>query len=214
MEQDVSKRVGICGLYCGTCPSYLAFRKYDIEYIERLAIAKGVYYDALRCDGCLSDKVAEHCTDCRHGFIANGGPSASGITVINHNLIRNITGSEGHKLWTQGILFDNCKVTSVINPDSRTYTFFNRGDYGTSHGWGTVNSVVWNTDGSGGGEIVVQKPPTAQNYAIGCSGAVSGNGPFRAPAGFIEGTNEGNTLHPQSLYQAQLADRLEQPQRP
>ncbi|MFC1763744.1 peptidoglycan-binding protein [Planctomycetota bacterium] len=152
--------------------------------------------------------------DCRHGFISNGGQSASGITVIKHNLIRNITGSEGHKLWTQGILFDNCKVTSVINPDSRTYTFFNRGDYGTSHGWGTVNSVVWNTDTSAGGEIVVQKPPTAQNYAIGCSGAVSGDSPFPGPAGFIEGTNEGETLRPQSLYQAQLADRLEQPQRP
>ena len=36
---------GICGLFCGTCP---AFPK--------------------ECGGCLSDRVAEKCADCRHGF--------------------------------------------------------------------------------------------------------------------------------------------------
>ena len=36
---------GICGLFCGTCPSF-----------------------PKECEGCLSSKVAEHCVDCRHGF--------------------------------------------------------------------------------------------------------------------------------------------------
>lgn len=35
----------ICGLYCGTCPSF-----------------------GEECDGCLSDRVAPRCQTCRHGF--------------------------------------------------------------------------------------------------------------------------------------------------
>ena len=38
---------GICGLFCGTCPSFPE-----------------------KCEGCLSGRVAEHCIDCRHGFRA------------------------------------------------------------------------------------------------------------------------------------------------
>ena len=36
---------GICGLFCGTCPSYPE-----------------------DCHGCLSDKVAGHCVSCPNGF--------------------------------------------------------------------------------------------------------------------------------------------------
>ena len=68
MKQDVSKLVGICGLYCGTCPSYLAGRKNDEEYLERMSRERGYSIEEIRCDGCLSDKVAVHCTNCRHGF--------------------------------------------------------------------------------------------------------------------------------------------------
>ena len=68
MEPDATRRVGICGLYCGTCPFYLAVRKYDMEYLEIMATAKGASIDELRCDGCLSDRLAVHCRDCRHGF--------------------------------------------------------------------------------------------------------------------------------------------------
>ncbi|WP_188194917.1 hypothetical protein [Nonomuraea sp. SYSU D8015] len=55
--------------------------------------------------------------------------------------------------------------------------------------------------------LIVQKPPTAQNYAIGCHGTVTGDGPFQQPAGHIEGANRPG-LFPHSLYQAQLLDRL------
>jgi hypothetical protein len=58
-----------------------------------------------------------------------------------------------------------------------------------------------------GGTLVVQKPPTAQNYAIGCFGDVTGSGPFGQPVGHIEGTGRPG-LTPPSLFQAQLADRL------
>ena len=38
---------GICGLFCGTCPSFPE-----------------------ECEGCLSNRVAERCIECRHGFRA------------------------------------------------------------------------------------------------------------------------------------------------
>jgi len=44
-KQEVEKVVGICGLYCGTCPEYPA-----------------------HCEGCLSDRVAPHCAGCPNGF--------------------------------------------------------------------------------------------------------------------------------------------------
>jgi len=59
--------------------------------------------------------------------------------------------------------------------------------------------------------LIVQKPPTAQNYAIGCKGlhvtGVKPPAPFDESQGFIEGTNTAG-LYPQSLYLAQLEDRL------
>jgi len=86
-----------------------------------------------------------------------------------------------------------------------TLGIYNRGDYGTGHGWATSHSVGWNCD-TGTAELVVQMPPTAQNYAIGCRGVVTGDGPFPQPAGFIEGANRPG-LVPPSLYQAQYLDR-------
>ncbi|MFH0837933.1 MAG: DUF3795 domain-containing protein [Patescibacteria group bacterium] len=68
MEKDVRKLIGICGLYRGTCPSYLAHRKNDVEMLEKMSRERGYSIEELRCDGCLSDKVAPHCVDCRHGF--------------------------------------------------------------------------------------------------------------------------------------------------
>ncbi len=46
MNSKAREVVGICGLFCETCPSFT---------------------DGL-CHGCLSDHVAESCVDCRHGF--------------------------------------------------------------------------------------------------------------------------------------------------
>ena len=66
--QNVKNLVGICGLYCGTCPSYLAYQENDIEELERTSQRLGIPVEEVRCDGCLSDRVTRHCRDCRHGF--------------------------------------------------------------------------------------------------------------------------------------------------
>lgn len=69
-HSEASKLVGICGLYCGNCPSYLAFRKNDMDRLVKMSTEKGLDIDDLRCDGCLSEHVATHCRNCRHGFRA------------------------------------------------------------------------------------------------------------------------------------------------
>jgi len=68
MENPIRNRVGICGLYCGTCPYFLAPRIGDTDMMTRLSQQNGIAAEALRCDGCLSDRVSHHCVDCRHGF--------------------------------------------------------------------------------------------------------------------------------------------------
>lgn len=68
MKEEVRNLVGICGLYCGTCPRYLASRENDVEQLEEISEATGVPIEQVRCDGCLSDNVFPTCVECRHGF--------------------------------------------------------------------------------------------------------------------------------------------------
>ncbi len=68
MGQDISNTAGICGLYCGTCPNYLASRKNDSEQLEKISQKTGIPVEEVRCDGCLSDNVFAPCVDCKHGF--------------------------------------------------------------------------------------------------------------------------------------------------
>ena len=68
MKQDISKQVGICGLYCGTCPNYLASRKNDTTQLKKISQDRGIPIEDIRCDGCLSEKVFPPCLECRHGF--------------------------------------------------------------------------------------------------------------------------------------------------
>lgn len=60
--------IGICGLYCGSCPNYLAPRLGDHETLDILARERGISPPALACDGCLSKNVAGECRECKHGF--------------------------------------------------------------------------------------------------------------------------------------------------
>ena len=61
---------GICGIYCGSCPFYLAPRAGDREQVMKLAGQRGVDPEEVFCDGCLSDRVFKDCRECGHGFRA------------------------------------------------------------------------------------------------------------------------------------------------
>jgi len=66
--QETKHMIGICGLYCGTCPNYLASRENDVEELRKISESKGIPLEEVRCDGCLSGRVFKPCIDCRHGF--------------------------------------------------------------------------------------------------------------------------------------------------
>lgn len=148
----------------------------------------------------------------RHDFVSNGTASVSGCVFYNNISEKTYSSSEGHRWWSQGLLFDNL----TYNSPNMSYVigFYNRGDYGTSHGWAAVHSVAWNCVVNGGKNIIIQKPPTAQNYAIGCSAnLITGKNPYAPysqPEGYIDGTNF-HGLNPKSLYLAQLNERLGKP---
>lgn len=148
----------------------------------------------------------------RHHYISNGASTASDIVFLDCSSQRIYNPSEGHRRWSQALLYDNLlEMNAHRSAREVTLGLYNRGDMGTGHGWASVNSVAWNYQ-SGGHAVIIQKPPTAQNYAIGCFGTVTGMhppAPFDQPEGYIEGTNQAN-LSPRSLYLAQLADRLGQ----
>lgn len=141
--------------------------------------------------------------DARHAYVANGTSTDAGNVALHCVLDRNYTFSEGHRRWSTGLLFDGLVATNRRNAD--TLGFYNRGNFGTGHGWAAGHSVIWNCDAAGG-KILVQQPPLAQNYAIGSFGNVTGAGPFAGPVGFIEGSNSAG-LEPNSLYLAQLNER-------
>jgi hypothetical protein len=145
-----------------------------------------------------------HATEGRHCFVSNGTASVSGIVFHNGTSKGAYNTSEGHRRWSMGLLFD--KLTFSEANTSILVGLYNRGDWGTRHGWSAAHSVSWNNVVEPNRRIIIQRPPTAQNYGIGNRGQVTGVGPWEGPAGFIEGTNQIPELS--SLYEAQLHDRL------
>jgi hypothetical protein len=151
-------------------------------------------------------------TNGRHHYVSNGASWTSGVVFLNCTSSGIYASSEGHRRWSQGFLYDNHKELdgprAGLNPI--ILALYNRGNYGTAHGWAIAHSVAWNCDVAAG-DLIVQKPPTAQNYAIGCKGlkitGICPPAPFNELQGYIEGSNTAG-LYPQSLYLAQLQDRL------
>lgn len=154
----------------------------------------------------------------RHNYICNSGYSNSGVVFYDNDSYNSVATMEAHMHWSMGILFDN--VRDYNASDSVAMGVYNRGSMGdngspnTAHGWACANCVIWNSLEEKQ-NIICQKPPTAQNYVIGCTAGklISGAkppAPFSVTAGYIEGTNRSG-LVPASLYVAQLAARTDCP---
>jgi hypothetical protein len=107
-----------------------------------------------------------------------------------------------HMRWSTGMLVDNCKV-----PDGGI-DFMNRGAMGSGHGWTMSWAVAWNCDAK---NYVIQNPPGAKNWAIGCLGERKQTArPFDTAPLLAEGEfdSHGAPVEPRSLYLAQLSERL------
>jgi hypothetical protein len=132
----------------------------------------------------------------RHTFVTGSrvpGPNVflDGAAVQSH------ADSGPHHRWAVGTLYDNISDDNELRVQDRQWA-------GSGHGWAGAQQVLWNCASK---TIVVQQPPTAQNYAIGCTGKfVRGQWAPDAPNGLVEST--GKPVLPRSLYLAQLQERL------
>jgi hypothetical protein len=134
-------------------------------------------------------------------FAATGAGHSGPIVFLNCAFSGN-GHIEGHMRWTTGMLLDNC-----VLPDGGI-DFKNRGAMGSGHGWGMAWAVAWNCIAQ---TYVIQKPPGAMNWAIGCIGnRVLMSRPFDTAPIVPEGTfdSQDTPVEPQSLYLAQLKKRL------
>ena len=126
----------------------------------------------------------------RHDFVMHArapGPNAFVDCVADSAY----SDSGPHHRWATGTLYDNVIV------HGNALNVRNRGNSGSGHGWAGAQMVFWNCEAN---RIICQKPPTAQNWAIGCiADDRSGDGWW---ASF------GEHVSPQSLYRAQLRERL------
>lgn len=134
-------------------------------------------------------------------FVATGGGHAGPIVMLNCSFGGNGR-AEGHQRWTTGVLMDNCRA-----PDGGI-DFRNRGSMGSGHGWASGWSVAWNCVAK---DYVVQQPPGAVNWMIGCIGPNKpAPRPFTNAPDLPSGTvdSPGTPVIPKSLYLTQLAERL------
>ncbi len=146
----------------------------------------GQYGLVLRC----------HSRGSRHTFV-NGSRTRGPNVFYDGTAVQSHADSGPHHRWAVGTLYDNIFDDNEIRVQDRQYA-------GTGHGWAGATQVLWNCRSK---SFVVQQPPTAQNYAIGCVGTfVPGSWAPDAPLGVIESTN--SPVQPRSLYLAQLKSRL------
>jgi len=128
--------------------------------------------------------------DARHAFAV--GARVPGPNVfLDCRSERDHATSEPHHRWSVGGLYDNVRANLALQ---------DRQWMGSGHGWAGANYVVWNSEGS----LVCQRPPTAQNFAIGFVGARA-KGAFPRPDGHWE--SFGRHVAPRSLYVKQWEDR-------
>jgi hypothetical protein len=134
-------------------------------------------------------------------FAATGAGVAGPIVLLNctfHGAGR----AESHQRWSTGMLYDN------VVAEAGGLDFRNRGAMGSGHGWTMGWGVAWNCRAK---DFVIQQPPGAINWMIGCVGASTPKPrPFDPSPDLAPGVidSPGKPVTPESLYLTQLAERL------
>ncbi|KAM0815394.1 hypothetical protein AB5N19_01188 [Seiridium cardinale] len=114
------------------------------------------------------------------------GPNA----VLRHVVRSDLQLIYPHQRWAHGFLAEDTDAG---------VTYINRGTAGSGHGWAINAGVAWNVRG----DVQIQSPPLGVNWGIGSSGTILAD---------TNGTmiNNGTSVTPQSLFQAQLSARKKQ----
>ena len=130
------------------------------------------------------------------------GSSSAGYTTGG-------SGSDNHMHFSHSNLWDQCHAHNSF------FTAHHRTTSGTTpHGVTSAHGVYWNTTGSGTRyNDIVRSEQLHYGYVIGTSGAKNGatnpTGGNTAPADHLEGIGLGATMAVPSLYQDQLAKRMQ-----
>jgi hypothetical protein len=132
----------------------------------------------------------------RHSFVLGGRGACGPNVFLDCTVTFPYNSSEPHGGFVTGSLFDNVHAPL-------TARFWKE----ISIGWAGANTVFWNCEGP----FLIQKPPTAQNFAFGHIGihATVYNTKFQdltKENGYIESWDK--HVDPRSLYLTQLRERL------
>lgn len=137
----------------------------------------------------------------RHHFVTQS--TTMGPNVFVDGLSDTAYSDAGpHHRWGTGAIWDNVTV------NGNSLNVQNRGNSGTGHGWAGANEVVWNAKAN---SFVVQNPPGARNWLIGSVGTIQNGTMFVGPHDPGTYDSHGTNVFPNSLYYAQLQDRLAAP---
>jgi hypothetical protein len=140
-------------------------------------------------------------------------PVVTQAGVPGPNVILHFTSDQAgvapHQRWATGLLVDRSEFTN--GTERRPNIAFSNREYaGSGHGWSVGWAVAWNVKAD---YVLVQQPPGAKNWCIGCTGKPPtilwhGN-PIAVPT-IPSDTFEspGVPVAPASLYLQQLRDRL------
>lgn len=125
----------------------------------------------------------------RHEF-AVGHCAAGPNAFVNCRTRESLADSGPLESWASGVLYDNVRI------DGNALNLMNRWTDPPGTGWSAANCVLWQCRAA---TIACFRPPTANNWAIGCWAAFAGDGTIESPSDFVR---------PLSLYQAQLQERV------
>ncbi|MDR3735232.1 MAG: hypothetical protein P4L10_06810 [Acidobacteriaceae bacterium] len=149
-------------------------------------------------------------------FFFSTSSTTQGPNVLRNGTFFGDTTIEPHQRWATGLLVESTTIAGIGSGSSGGINFYNRGSYGTGHGWTIGWGVAWNTmvgTTAVPGTDIFQQPPGSQNWCIGCKGTqakqAAPGSTIVLPQGAID--SPGTYVFPSSLYQAQLTQRLGHP---
>jgi hypothetical protein len=173
----------------------------DSQSLDPVSLIAGGRRDSFELGGQLT--LVENCYSFhgRHDFILHSALPGPNV-FLNCVADQSYDEAGPHLHWDTGALYDNVVDHSANDKLHRfggSLEARNRGLVdGSQQGWTGANVVFWNCTAD---QMDVEQPPTAQNWAIGCTAKFT-----PTSNGFLESINE--PVNPHSLYHAQLEDRL------
>ena len=178
----------------------------DCRSLDPVSIITGGRRYAFVMDDCQQCLVKDCYTSLdRHQFVTQS--LTIGPNVFVDGLSDTAKSDAGpHHRWATGALWDNITV------NGNSLDIQNRGNLGTGHGWSGANCVAYNCYAGGG--YVIQKPPGAHNWLIGSIGAIKSGSVYvgpHDPGDYDSSGSDATNVFPNSLYFAQLQDRLAAP---